>query len=596
MDEKVIKFEPNVQTYLKLAERRSEEGDYVAALDYLFDAKAIDKKSIDVLAAIADAYADLDLLELSNQYWFYYLDLAPKDKQSVAFEELAINYFYMNKQWAAGYWFHQKIERDGRINPDTLDPEIAAYFSREGMAKEEYHIAYPFNRADYSPVIKRARAAFADENLNSAVAILEKIPEECRDTDISGELAFYYFCAKMDDKLVDECRASLKRNGDNVAAYCNLVAYYKEQKDDDKAVFYYAKAKSCETDKPSDLLKLATAAMDVGAHTDSERYAHILLSDGHADISLSFMLAIAEINLGKYDEAEKTLDGLMRLNPDDLITLYYSELTKKLKAGDKSAAKLLPLSYVKDFPQKTIDSYLRTSRDYYLGKKLSAERVKIMQELAFYGEYSANPIIVQNSLALYCDKMHGVMLNGGKIKKSDYYMFFNALLKVNIPMEVRGALLHAAIASGVKFRFGVVAGPYYVVIKPAKTPFDNDFSDEGELFRSAYAVAIVKLALTGIEEEGKVAVALSDIYKNHRREIFERKKLGEVELAAIAASSTSIFETLTKKDVCALFGASYEPVIEFMENVMHNTSRKDEAVLEKLLKKFKGIIEHDNDA
>ncbi len=596
MEEKVIKFEPSVQTYLNLAERRSEEGDYAAALGYLFEAKSIDENSPEVLAAIADAYADLDLLELSNQYWFYYIDRAPKDKQSVAFEELAINFFYMNRLWASGYWFHQKLSRDGYINPDALDPEITAYFSEEEKKKDEYRIVYPFDRADYSSYVTKARAAFAEENLGAAISILEEVPEECRNAEISGDLAFYYFLDKRDDKMLEESRSSIKRNGDGVSTYCNLVTYYNEIKDADKAAYYYEKAKACANKTTQDMIKLSTAAMDVGAHEDVERFAEELLKDGRADLSLGFMLAMSQMNLGKYEKAEKTLCGLIRLNPEDSVTAFYLRLVKRLQEGDKDSEKLLPLAYVRDLQDTTINAYTRVTKDYYSGKKVSAERMLILKEVPVYGEDCLNAMVVKSALLPSMNKMRAAAAKGAIIKKGDYRRFFTALLKPDLPADAKGLLIRTAVMCGAKFRFGVVAGNYYVNIKPVKTPFDKDPSDEGDCFRTAYAEALVKLAFAGIEEGGKVGAALTDIYNKYRKEFFEDGNMAEFELAAIAVSTTDLFTTLGKKDICSLFEAGYPPVISFMENVMHCTSKGDEALLEKLLKKFKGMIENGTDA
>ena len=129
MESKVVKFEPTIKNYLFLADRCYDRGSVSDALCYLFKAETIAPDSPEVLSAIADAYADLDMLELSNQYWYYYIDCASKEKQSVAFEEMAVNYFYMNRVFASGYWFHQKLARDGFISPELLDPEISAFFS-----------------------------------------------------------------------------------------------------------------------------------------------------------------------------------------------------------------------------------------------------------------------------------------------------------------------------------------------------------------------------------------------------------------------------------------------------------------------------------
>ena len=93
--EKIIPFDKNVNRYRRKANGYADKGDFMRALAFLNSAKSIDC-NIDVLVDLADAYADMGLLELSNKYWFKYIDKAPKDKVSTAYEELAINYFYLD--------------------------------------------------------------------------------------------------------------------------------------------------------------------------------------------------------------------------------------------------------------------------------------------------------------------------------------------------------------------------------------------------------------------------------------------------------------------------------------------------------------------
>ena len=156
----VLQFKKDYNTYLKLALERAEKGDLAGALGFLFSAKAI-SNDYQILAKIADVYAEMGVLELSNKYWFYYLDKAPKEKQSVAIEELAINFFYMEDYVASSYYFHLKLTTDGFVNRDKLDPEIIEFFSGEEHRKNSYYVAYPYDKADYSYTAKRGKRALA---------------------------------------------------------------------------------------------------------------------------------------------------------------------------------------------------------------------------------------------------------------------------------------------------------------------------------------------------------------------------------------------------------------------------------------------------
>ena len=141
---KIIQFEKTPERNKNLARERVKKEDYLGALSILL---STEKPLYDTYAEIADVYADMGLLELSNEYWFKYIDCAPKDKVAVAYEELAINYFYLENLWASGYYFHQKISVDGFISKEGLDQEIIDFFSGEDYKKHAYRIAYPKDNA-----------------------------------------------------------------------------------------------------------------------------------------------------------------------------------------------------------------------------------------------------------------------------------------------------------------------------------------------------------------------------------------------------------------------------------------------------------------
>ena len=76
---KVLLFDKSEDRYVKLADKRIEEKDYVGALALLFS--AMEKSSnYEIYAKIARVYSEIEQYELSNKYWFKYMYSAPKDK------------------------------------------------------------------------------------------------------------------------------------------------------------------------------------------------------------------------------------------------------------------------------------------------------------------------------------------------------------------------------------------------------------------------------------------------------------------------------------------------------------------------------------
>ena len=107
-DSKILTFPQEAKVYNKIAEKKAEQGDYVSSLGFLFSSLEKDY-NLATLQQIAESYEEMGLLSLSNAYWFKYLSTCPENKASLAYEKLAVNYFYMDSFFPATYYFHQKL-------------------------------------------------------------------------------------------------------------------------------------------------------------------------------------------------------------------------------------------------------------------------------------------------------------------------------------------------------------------------------------------------------------------------------------------------------------------------------------------------------
>ncbi len=242
MDGSLLTFRKDNNLYKKIAQTRSDKGDLLGAISALFSALKNDDKDYETLEKIATIYADMGVLEESNQFWFYYLLKAPKSKISTAYAELAINYFYMDNLFASSYYFHKKFELDGYISNEPLDDEITEFLSNDIFKKTAYRLVYPFERADFSRVFKSARRAFAIGDFLSAITIFSSVPDECMTEDEFGEYAISLFMCDKDEEAISICKKSIELNGENPTAYCNLATFYNAKSNEDKSNYYYQKA------------------------------------------------------------------------------------------------------------------------------------------------------------------------------------------------------------------------------------------------------------------------------------------------------------------------------------------------------------------
>lgn len=556
MENKILQFRKDADIYRKLAEEKNEAGDFIGALSYLFEARSAAPGSLDVIMDIADTYADMNLPELSNRYWYLYLDRAPAARAGTAYIELAVNFFYMKKYWASGYFFHKKVEADGFISAESLDPEITEYFSRLADNFPDIKLAYPARSENTEQLIMLAEKAAGEDNFKKAAEYYARIPENIRTEEISGELAFMYFLSKQDEKSAEECRSSLARHGENVTAYCNLSALYSIRKIYDKSEYYYRKALECCKEPEKYAHKLATAAMENGDNEMTEKFTSMLIADGSFDIMPRLTRAQALINLGRYEDAKEQCIETLKIDPFNTVVKYYRDLAERMSAGDKHAKRLLPLAYSMDLQPMDISVYKRAINDYLKDGKISPVRERYLKEVSLYGESCDDPLIIKGSFMF---RPTGKV--PPKFGEEDFKKAFRMLLNPSVPLGVKSSLVQMLVCSGYKKRFGVVVGMDCIFIKPRKTAFDN--AADGVKFLAAYAECLTGMAVTGMKDDGRLCSALNSIYKDHAG-LAEEMDMGVRELAAVAAAVARQGDEPRITEAMLIFGADNDRVNEFM--------------------------------
>ena len=362
MDNKVILFDKNVNRYRRFADECAERDDFFGTLRFLTSAKNIAPDNLDVITDFADAYADMGLLEISNRYWFKYLDKAPKDRVAVAYEELAINFFYMDNFWASSYYFHQKLATDGFISKEGLSQEIIDFFSGEEHKKGSYKIVYPFDRADYSYEVKKAKHLIAVGAFDESAKILSSIPKECLDEETFGDLAVCLFMCDDLNQSEEVSRLCLTMHGENVTAFCNLSTVYDMREDFDNSDYYYQKALSCRTGDKGEAYKIATCAIEREDHLTVCECLKTILKERPYELNMRFFYGLCLANLKNYRAAVEQLKIAHSLDPDDFSVEYYLNYVTKMSESGADEENLTPFKYVKDVPEEIAKKWKKKIR------------------------------------------------------------------------------------------------------------------------------------------------------------------------------------------------------------------------------------------
>lgn len=500
MEQKILQFENGYDRYFRLAKERAESGDLMGALSFFTSAMNINK-NYEVLAEIACVYAEMGALELSNNFWFEYIDKAPKDKVSVAYEELAINYFYLDDFLSSSFYFHQKLSIDGYITKEGLDTEILDFFSGEEFKNNSYFIAYPFDRADFSYPAKRAKRALAVGNFEEAIKIFSTIPRECLDEETAGDYTIALF---MGDKLEEAeklARESIERHGENITAYAHLSTIYDMREDSEKSQYYYQKALECVKGEKNEEYKLATCAIERADHKTVKKCLEKIVEDRAYDTTMRFFYGLSLLNLGEYEKAEKEFSFTYRLSPADGVYRYYALLSQSLASGQNCKINL-PLKYLKVLPSNVEDEYKKIILDLINNpSKISfALKKKEVKDAVEWGIRLPDKDIPRQSVFILATAF-------SRYAKS---FMLSTLMDNMVDTAVKRVIVYALAVNGYKDKFGVVDRDFYFKIKPKKLKCEKN--SDGGLYLSAYGLCLSRMAFYGIDDLSKIGDAIDKIY------------------------------------------------------------------------------------
>ncbi|MBO4251109.1 MAG: tetratricopeptide repeat protein [Clostridia bacterium] len=544
---RIVEKAESLTVYKRLADEKADAGDFAGALGlYLTVLKA--RKTLSAIADVADCYADMGLLELSNYYWFLYLTVAPKDKESVAYEELAVNYFYMDNLWASSYYFRLKVERDGFIAEEGLDEEILNFFTSSDGLRDFYYIAYPYDKADYSNIAKIAKRAFSAGDISRAIHAYRKIPAECRTEEISGDFATALFLEKNDDEAIEVCKDSLARHGDNVNAYCNLSSVYSARGDVDKAEYYYSRALDARKGADSENYKIAACAIERGDDLTAKNSISRILKERPYDDVMTFFYALACVNLGDFEAGKKMMESARRISPEDEIYGYYSELVNEIYENNSLADGFLPFKYAKTLPKSVESEIKREISKVMSGKadKSFSSDLKFRKDLRYALKFEE---VNTAKNAAY--------LLGVSDRAEDKEGVNSALIDGEVHDDVKCALVYLLIVGGEKRRINVVLSDCFYSLKPKKVVFEK--KNDAGLYMSAYALALVKTLRWETVDSAKIAFNMNLLYTEYAETVRFNGFQAE-DLAALSFLLCGQQKPENVKRVCSDFGVDKQKV------------------------------------
>lgn len=549
----VLKFDSSAKAYKRLADKRLDEDDLEGALTLLLEAKERTKYVLAIYFDIAEIYYEMGLYEYSLRYWFRALDRAPKYDLEDIYNGLGACYYNLGNFAAATYYFNQQflVSKDGSVflEDDILDSIAGA------MSEPEFKVVYPPEEADYTDLMRRAKAHMLRGENAEARALYAEVPEGAKEYDTAQlESAVAAFLSGDAEEGISISKKVFARDGENVFAICNLSSMYKYRTLYMLSDMYFSKLDENKAKNDDELYKIATACMEHAKYDRAARCFERLLADRPYDMQLAFLKGVAQYNARNFGEARRTFGRIVRLtevNPP--AASYFRRADEAERNGVKSFHPLpnffKPVEEEEAENTKKLALLIKTKNDKVFKKRMKERDFWDLMDWAFF------------SIDKEIRRCACFILAVAETKQAEKYLL-DKLLDPVLNDEIKAYIVELFVLGGYDKTVGAVMSSVYK--KVCFYPLSAEDDAHGSLFISAYALCYSKCVLIGDYDMRKVYDAANTLYfLTDGSRLF--RNLEANTLAALIYLRSEVEKVVAVEDAAALFGCRKEELMKLME-------------------------------
>ncbi len=558
--DKIIPFNADKNLIKRLADKRADNGDYIGALDFLLP--YLQKESdAEFLLSVADVYREMERFELSNLYLFKYMSKVKTKDVSIAYEGLATNYFYLNEFDLTGYYLKKRLDTDGFLDRDNIDPEILDFYTEEDE-ESNIRLIYPYNLADYTKELNEGKRQIARGNYEEGLKTLLSIPKECPAyKDAVESIAICYLINQDAKTAISYVREMINLNGESVLAYCHLSSMYSAIKDFDKSDYYYAKAKSMESISDEDAYRLAFCAFEKNDDEFASSCMEKILIDREYDVDMMLFYALSLMNANRLFKAKEVLSKAYRINPQNFIVDYYLNFIKRVLNFDNEAIKMLPLKYNLDLPEKAYEEYvgkiLELSAQNQKAFNQSIKNSEVKKMLKF-GAMSKNTNFSEACILTLIKSVTPFSI--GVLKE--------CLILEHIGATLKRIIVHTLVYHGEK-EFNLTVEGRFNKFKLSVVMMKD--KEDDLLFYAGYVSAVSLLSITPFSDYKSLAFKANKVYMALK----ESKEFLPDEIGALMVYLLDFKPINTPKKVCQYFQIKKEKFMEILSAYKGEKSDKN---------------------
>ncbi|MEA4913221.1 MAG: tetratricopeptide repeat protein [Christensenella sp.] len=333
---KVIPFTQSANFYMKRGAKELEKNDLIAAIAKYREAYERAPEDAEIAIALAEILSQMQRFEESNRILFRLL-ADREDTPAECHFGLACNYFGMQDydRAADSLEDYLELEPDGEFAADAEDfldliDDDDAMFETTGLRSDD---DYEDNAVNHF-----ARSLLASGEANYAVEELEHRLSQTPDSlKIKEQLTIAYFVANRRDdakKLANELIA-----GDATNVLANSTLALAEIEDGNRAA---ALARLDEISKiralePEELHSIAVLQLDLELFEDADKTLTQMMHLMPYDENVLHKLAYTKFMQGDAEAAKAIYQKLLRIDPHDTVAKYYLNQSKHTDNAGKHA-------------------------------------------------------------------------------------------------------------------------------------------------------------------------------------------------------------------------------------------------------------------
>ncbi len=542
----ILTFDNSAERYLNIAKQKSEKGDLKGALVFAFNAFNKSPRSLEVLSFIANLYEELGYNDLSNEYWFLYIDVSPEEKRSLAYEALAKNYFYLEEIYPMGIYIDKLLTKLDVCEPIDKEMISKVFDVNELRKRDKYKIAYSSGEGYYKQIVNEGTSFLRRGKPDEAIEKFSLVPPTSKEYKEAREsLAIALLLTGDALGALNALREAVKNGVNTLSIYCSLSNMAEEAGDKDKADFYYKKALSFTPDNEEDALRIGLASVEREDHENVIKIFSRLLREKSFNVEALHYLGLAYLNTGEYSSAARCFSDELIIIPDDLVTKHYLFLSEKLLNGEKTDVDL-PIGYPEGLyereekrREKLILSLEKTPIKE-INAKLKNREIK---EILEWGVYNARESIAQKCVSI-------LVLSQSKIGMS---ILKRALLTPSLSNKIKAYVVFLFALLGIDKKVSMVVDYSYLSFKVRKPKFEGEMKED---YNYAYALALSKVSLLTDNNLDKLAFSIVDVYKTLSS--FPEENVLREEIAALSIYYSGIFKGKEYPSPCEIFNVKKE--------------------------------------